>query len=232
MIFVTLNTIITDIINTARASQVADSEPLSKRRVEDWVHQYRAILLKRDLDKGKYPNPDYIQEISCVSLVEEDRTGADNSLSLGETIKRTSVPLPPTIDLNYKPGFTFVGNTVGDQIQFMPGFRARWQKYRKYTDEDPIAYLKNNYIYVENYTGTFISIRGIFQIPTDLIDIVNSCTNQQVYEYDDPYPIPNHLLPALKELIFKNELGVELQAPSDIKNDSQHKVEPDEVNKA
>ena len=47
--FVTLNTIVNDLLNVVRSSKVSRSEPISKRQIEMWVHQYRAILIKQDL---------------------------------------------------------------------------------------------------------------------------------------------------------------------------------------
>lgn len=233
MIFTTLSTIISDIMSTIRASQIAVTEPISPRRVEDWVHQYRHLLLKRDLDKGRMPNPDYIQTFSCVKLVSEDVTGSDNTIDADQTVYRTEVQIPKTLDLNYKSGLTFVGTTLDKPIQFISETRAHWQKFRHYTGDDKVAYLKNQYIYVINASGLkYLHIRGIFQVPTEASNIVNSCTNQKCYTADSPYPIPNNLIPVLKEMIFKNELGVELKVPSDIKNDAEHKLESNIVNEA
>ena len=61
--FTTLNTITTDLLNIIRNFDVSRSETISKRQLEMWVHQHRAILLKQDIDKDKLPNPDYIQSI-------------------------------------------------------------------------------------------------------------------------------------------------------------------------
>ena len=62
MTFTTLNTIIEDILKIASGSIISASNPFSRRQIEDWVHQYRAILLARELDRDNYVNPDYIQE--------------------------------------------------------------------------------------------------------------------------------------------------------------------------
>lgn len=233
MTFVTLSTIISDILSTIRASQIATTEPISDRRVEDWVHQYRALLLKRDLDKGKMPNPDYIQTFSCIKLVSEDVTGSDNTLDADITLYRTEVQIPKTLDLNFKSGLIFVGTTLDKPIQFINETRSHWQQFRKYTGEDRVAYLKNQYLYIKNAEGLkYIHVRGVFQVPTEASNIVNSCTNQKCYTQDSPYPIPNNLIPVLKEMIFKNELSIELQVPSDIKGDSEHKLESNIVQEA
>ena len=68
--FITLNTITTDLLNIIRGAQVTQSEPISKRQLEAWVHQYRALLIKQEMDKGKMPNPDYIQTLHLVLYLQ------------------------------------------------------------------------------------------------------------------------------------------------------------------
>ena len=59
--FVTLATITSDLLNIIRGAHISQSEPISKRQVEGWIHQYRAFLLKQDLDKSKMPNPEQFE---------------------------------------------------------------------------------------------------------------------------------------------------------------------------
>jgi hypothetical protein len=227
MVFTTLNSIVSDLLKIIRGSSVSQSETISNRQLEEWVHQYRSLLLKRDLDKGKTPNPDYIQEISAIKLVKEDITGDDNSLNLGEYVYRTSVQIPKTIDLNFKSGILYIGTLDDKQIPLVSYQRSQWQEYRTYTNTDRIAYLKNRYIYIKNDNGlSYIKIRGVFEVPSELNSMINPVTTKVCYSTDSPYPIPNNLLPTLKELILKNELGIMIQSPSDNKNDSNNKVEP------
>lgn len=213
---VTLNTIITDLLSVIRGSNVTRSEPISKRQLEAWVHQYRALLIKQDMDKGKMPNPDYIQEISDLKLEVVDRTFGTSFLS--ETyLLRTEEEIPKTIDLNFKAGFTYVGTMDGKEIQFVPEGRVTWQQYKKYTKDYNLAFLRNERIYLYNVSPiTYITVRGIFEVPTEIDNA----------DLDSPYPIPINIIPTLKEMILKNELGIIAQAPTDITNDSKHNIEP------
>src|SRR6056297_128435 len=103
--FVTLNTITTDLLNIIRGAEVTQSEPISKRQLEAWVHEYRAKLLKQDLDKGKMPNPDYIQQIQALELEEVDES--EGSIPSDIKTFRTKIQVPKTLDLNFKPGFMY-----------------------------------------------------------------------------------------------------------------------------
>lgn len=224
--FVTINTITTDLLEIIRQAKISRSEPISKRQLEAWVHQYRALLLKRDLDKGKQPNPDYIQEIPALELEVVDLADGSNFDTYKYKLK-TILPLPKTIDLNYKSGFMYIGTIDGKELQFIPEGRSKWQQYKRYTAKDTLVFLRNEYLHVLSVTPIkYLTIRGVFEVPTEVSNFVNPNMPARDAGIDDPYPIPINMLPTLKELILKTELNIEMQAPSDKTNDSEHAVLP------
>ena len=225
--FVSLNAIVTDLLLVIRGSKISQSETISKRQLEAWIHSYRAILLKRDLDKGKMPNPDYIQEIAGLEMEVADYTEELTNVAKDEYLLRSKLTLPNTIDLNFKPGIFHIGTVDGHEFQLVPEGRTRWQKYKKFTSNAKMAFLRNNYLYIANDTAIkFVDVRGIFEIPTDVINFVNTNTSQSNYVLNNSYPIPIHMVPVLKEMILKGELNIEVKAYSDQKNDSASSMEP------
>ena len=233
MDFVTLDTLTKDLLNVIRGSNISQSEPISVRQLEAWIHQYRSLILKRDLDKGKHPNPDYIQEINALILEAEDEWGDDVAGTFPALIDdhykiyRTNLTIPKTLDLNFKSGLMYVGSPMGKEIQFIPQGRAEWQQYKKYTHSDSMAFLKNQYIYVIAPDGLeYITIRGIFEEPPSVSRFVNAETDQPYWNEDSVYPIPMNMIPILKEMILQKELKIEASAPSDVTNDSVLEVSP------
>lgn len=227
--FTTLNTITTDLLNIIRNFDVSRSETISKRQLEMWVHQHRAILIKQDIDKGKMPNPDYIQSIPALQLQIVDAS-ADSDIDSNSYLLSTELEIPKTIDFNFKSGFTYIGTIEGDEIQFIPEGRTKWQQYKKYTKNDNLAFLRNNKIYLI-YPKPIqqITIKGIFEVPTEVMNLVNPHTTATDGGWDDQYPIPINMLPTLKEMILKKELGIGVSALSDNKNDSANFVSSDTV---
>jgi len=225
MEFISLNTIVTDLLEIIRQAKVSRSEPISKRQLEAWVHQYRALLIKRDLDKGKMPNPDYIQEIPGLKLVVIDKSN-DATFRSSSYMLKTELALPNTLDLNNKSGFMYVGTIDGIEYQFIPEGRSQWQQYKKYTDRDNVVFLRNNHLYLLSVSPVkFITVRGVFEVPPEVSNFVN--TNNMTtrsFGLNDHYPIPANMLPTLKELILKGELGIEYKSPSDTTNDSANLV--------
>jgi len=231
MDFVTLNGIVTDLLLTVRGSKISKSETISKRQIEEWIHQYRGLLLKQDLDKGKTPNPDYIQEIDHLKLEAIDTAGTNmtiNGISAENIILRTELEIPKTIDLNFKSGFMYIGTVDGTEIQFIPEGRSKWQSFKKYTSNDSICFLRGGYLYIMNNKPIeFISVRGIFEVPSEVGRFVNPITNQPYFNLDSKYPIPINMVSTLKQMILKGELGIESQSPSDTKNDSMNRLSID-----
>jgi len=224
--FVTLGTITSDLKNIIRGAQVTQSEPISNRQIEAWIHQYRAKILKQDIDKGKAINVDYVQTIQSLELEEVDEAEG-STLSTDYKTFRTKIQVPHTIDFNFKSGFMYIGTINGQEIQLSPEGQSRWQQYKKYTATDRIAYEKNGYLYVTNDKELrYITVRGVFEIPPEVSHINNP--NELIADVttNSPYPIPINMVPTLKEMILRLELGVEAQAYSDITNDSASKVEP------
>ena len=202
----TLNTIITDLLNIIRGAEVARTEPISKVQIEMWIHQYRAFLIKRELDKDRLINPDYIQTLDDVSTTIN---------SNGEYV--TDIDIPNTVFRNNEDGFTWLGSVEGKEYQYMTEQRSQWNQYRKYTNADPYIYLLNNKLY-NNYPNN-LRVKGLWENPMEVIRL-----NNPTADINSKYPIPVNLIPTLKEMILKNELGVEAESPSDDTNDSQHNI--------
>ena|SRR4030042_639563 len=222
--FVSLDTIIHDLLFIIRGSQVSGSENITDNQLENWIHQHRGLLIKQDLDKGKIVNSDYVQEIQCVKLIVVDKS-EDSTIQTGRFLVRSELKIPKTIDLNFRSGFTYIGTLDGREIDFVPQSRVRWQKEKFYTQNSPLSYLKNEYIYVDNdHVIEYISLRGIFEQPQEVGNFINPYTNIPEFTRSSKYPIPINMLPTLKEMILKKELGIITNAFSDVKNDNANIV--------
>jgi hypothetical protein len=225
--FITLNTIVTDLLNIIRGAKVSQSETISRRQIEDWIHQYRALLIKQDIDKGKSPNPDYIQELPSLRLEVVDRT-AESLLKSETYIMRTVLELPTTLDLNFKSGFTHIGTLDGMDIQLVPESRNYWQQFKRFTNKSSLAFLRNKRLYISNVSPlAYITVRGIFEQPMEAANFVNTYSlADSTATLDSRYPIPVNMVPVLKDMILQKELGITAQAPSDNTNDSVNDMSP------
>lgn len=216
-------TLIRDIIRISRGGVEAQSETISDRQIELWIHQYRAMLIKQDLDKGKYPNPSYIQELKGLKLSPVDASEID-SKPINRYVLKSNLRIPKLIDLNYSQGITYIGTADGREIQVIPQSRSKWQQYKTYTNNDPLVYLKDQYLYLVNgEVIENINIRGLFEIPMEVELFNNPVIGVPTYNPDTfKYPIPINMLGPLKDLILSKELGMMLKTTSDTDNNASN----------
>lgn len=203
----TLNTIIDDILLELRNSSVAESEHISRIQIEQWIANYRAVLIKQDIDKGRDINPMYIQTMPCIHLDKVDTVA-------GKIEYKSNIELPKLIDFHFRTGLVYVKDMYGNLIQLGHETKMRYQRYRKYTCGDYIAYIKNNRLYIEGSDNQleWVEIGIIAENPADL----NEC-----FDPDSEYPVPAHMIPAIKDMIFSKELNIMHQMPSDETNNSR-----------
>lgn len=209
----TLSNIVDDILLTVRNNNITESEHLSRIQIEMWIHQYRALLIRQDIDKGRDINPMYVQTIPCVHI---NKINSD----AGHIEYISNIELPKLIDFHFRTGLIYVKDMFGNLIQVGNETKMKYQKYRKYTCGDYIAYLKNNHVYVEgpgnDHQLEWIEVGVIAENPADL----NECFNP-----DDSYPVPAHMIPTIKDLIFTKELNIMHQMPSDETNNSRDDIQ-------
>lgn len=203
----TLNTLIDDILLELRNSSVAESEHISRIQIEQWLANYRAVLIRQDLDKGRDINPMYVQTIPCVHLSKIDTP-------FGKIEYKSDTELPKLIDFHFRTGLVYVKDMYGNLIQLGHETKMKYQRYRKYTCGDYIAYIKNNRLYIEGSDNQleWVEIGIIAENPADL----NEC-----FDPDSEYPVPAHMIPVIKDMIFSKELNIMHQMPSDETNNSR-----------
>lgn len=203
----TLNTLIDDILLELRNSSVAESEHISRIQIEQWIANYRAVLIKQDIDKGRDINPMYIQTMPCIHLDKVDTVA-------GKIEYKSNIELPKLIDFHFRTGLVYVKDMYGNLIQLGHETKMKYQRYRKYTCGDYIAYIKNNRLYIEGSDNQleWVEIGIIAENPADL----NEC-----FDPDSEYPVPAHMIPVIKDMIFSKELNIMHQMPSDETNNSR-----------
>lgn len=201
-----LNNLVDNILQIARNNNVAESEHLSRTQVELWIKYYRALLIKRDIDKGYDLDEAYISTIEPIHLDREENYP-------GKFTYVGDKELPSLIGFKYRPGVVAVRDMYGNLIQLGHQTKANLQKYRKATCNDYIAWVKGNRIYVEGDSNQleWISVDVILEDPTK---------ESECYDPDSEYPIPGHMIPVVVQMIMEHELRMLVSMPSDETNDS------------
>ena len=203
----TLNNYIDDILLEARNNNIAESEKLSRHQIHLWIKSYRAMLIKQKLDKGEALDDMFTQTIRMhVDKVENDP---------GHIEYVGDQELPTLLNTKNFTGLLQVKDAYGHIIQIGSETKMKFQKYRKYTCKDYIAYKKGTRVYVEGGPNEleYIDVKVIAEDPTE---------NKLCYNPDkDDYPIPVYMWPTIKNMIFNADIYTMFQQRSDITNDTQ-----------
>lgn len=202
----TLANLIDDVLLEARNNNIAESEHLSRHQIEIWIKSYRAQLIKQDIDRGRTINPMYTTTIKTeVEAITEPN---------GHIMYVGTTTLPSLIDFNNRPGVISVKDAYGNLIQIGSETKMKLQRFRKYSCNDYIAYVKDNKVYVEGDSNVLenIEVQIIAEDPTELGECYNPNT--------DEYPIPASMWGTIKQMIFTKDFQTMRQMVSDTTNDS------------
>lgn len=203
----TLQNMIDDILLEARNNNIAESEKLSKHQIALWIKSYRAMLIKQKLDKKEKLDDMFTQTIRMhVDKVEEDP---------GHIEYVGDQELPTLLNTKWFTGLINVKDAYGNIIQLGDETKMKFQKYRKYTCKDYIAYKKGNRVYVEGDANTleYIDVQVLAEDPTE---------SKLCYDPSkDEYPLPVYMWPTIKDMIFSKDVYTMFQQQSDVTNDTQ-----------
>ena len=212
----TLNELVDDIMLEARNNNIAESEKLSRRQIMLWIKSYRAMLIKQKIDKKEPLDEMFKQTIRMhLDKIEEDP---------GHIEYVGDKELPTLLNTKWITGLVTVKDAYGNVIQMGTETKMKFQKYRKYTCKDYIAYRKGKKVYVQGDSNQleYIDVEVIAEDPTEGI----LCYNPDV----DDYPLPAYMWPTVKDLIFDKDLSVMMRQQSDITNntadDNQNSFNP------
>lgn len=202
-----LNQLIDNILLIARNSNVAESEHLSRIQIEKWIIAYRAMLLKQDIDKGYDIDSMYTTTIGPIHLNRIESIP-------GRFTYVSDTELPKLVSSHNNNGLCNVKDLFGNLIQVGDQTKAKYQKYRKATCNDYIAWLSNNRIYIQGDSNKleYIQVEVVLEDPTE---------EQECFDPDSEFPIPSAKIPTITQLIMNNELKVLTAMPSDTTNDSR-----------
>jgi len=221
----TLNEIVKDILLIARGGKVSQSEVITDSQVAFWVNTYRAMLFKQSYDKNAEIDRSYIQSLNCLELEDIDTAECPSLVTTNRVIMRTAVEVPKPIVTRKGLCFTFIGDVHGKPFQFTSEENIYYYVNRKYSGKDIYCFYRDRKLYI---VGTaklkYLTVRGVFEDPTELANYVNNCSQMNDYTIDDPYPIGANIIPVMKDLILVKEMKMEVQSPSDNDNNANNKV--------
>lgn len=217
----TLNELVYDIKNPGFGGVQSDDIQISDRHVAYWINDARDLLIGQLLSSGKSIPETIVQHLECVELECLDPAECCDITSTKKVLRSTQ-KLPKTVHRNNRN--TILSVTSPDKSKSFSQtnyFRARSNKYNKYTGDEPRWFIKNDYLYIVNeLVLEYVSVSGIYEDPTEAL-LFNKCDGSSCFSWDDDYPITQRMSRVITTMVLQERLGITQQAPNDQKNDAR-----------
>ena len=225
--YISLTTIIDDILLLVRNNNISESEDLSRAQIAAWVRGYRRKLHKDRLDQLKKQSISFLGELQ--NLIDDDLLVKKEvgPLALEDVESYDDVPVftKRTIDTlenifnNDGDSILAVHDQIGTNIQYMNHVRRHYQYFRKYTGGDLTAYYSDDkHVYVQG-TADQNKLRNIWVLA--LYELNDDDADNDTDDIDEEdVKIPGWMVPDIKNLILKNELAFMINRPSDDSNNA------------
>ena len=173
-----------------------------KQSIKDSVVEYRALLIRQDLENNPLSYTDYLQSF-CVELEAVNRSECPE-LPTADTVLRskTSVPKPLRLKNNGRVNFKFVGSVDrGRALTFATGQELQYIKDLPF--QCGVVYytiLKDKLVILNNVKLKKVLIEEVVADPRNIED----CDFPDRFPDDIEFPIPEDFLPKIKQFIRKD----------------------------
>ena len=220
MTYITLKSLVDDILLLVRNNNISESEDLSREQIRLWIKSYKQQLIKQRIDQQK-DNSDDDDDIE--GLIDDIYIKEKGPLELEDVPSLDKVPMftKRTIEKlegvynDEKTSILAIHDQAGENIQYMNHIRRHYNYFRKYTGSELTADYKDGHIYIRGIHGIktlkYIWVLAVYEEDDDNFD--NAASENDV-------KIPSWMVPFIKNGILKNELPFMLNMHSDDSNNS------------
>jgi hypothetical protein len=225
----TYNEIIYNLSNLYDGGIGSDDDNVSNEQLIWLFNQYRAKLVREDLNKKRTIDPQIVQNLGCVEVECVDASECCDIPSY-TTILRSKKPLPKSIEGYTRNYLIFVGS-VDKAIPYLvtSETQARWSGYNKYTSNAPRAYIRDSdrYLYLINAPAgiEIITVDVIAENPEEASKFT-TCAGEPCFNRDMEYPISAHMIPTINAMITERELKLLSNTPTDVTNNVKDDKQP------
>ena len=220
MTYITLKSLVDDILLLVRNNNISESEDLSREQIRLWIKSYKQQLIKQRIDQQKDKSDD---DDDIEGLIDDIYIKEKGPLELEDVPSLDKVPMFTKRTIEKLEGvynddetsILAIHDQAGENIQYMNHIRRHYNYFRKYTGSELTADYKDGHIYIRGIHGIktlkYIWVLAVYEEDDDNFD--NAASENDV-------KIPSWMVPFIKNGILKNELPFMLNMHSDDSNNS------------
>lgn len=218
-----INKIAYGLLNKARAGRSSSEDPISRSQLKYHIINTRAQLLRQDEEKNRRLDRITEQSLGCLDMeLVDEADECCEGISTDCFILRSKKQIPDVVRLRYRDGITFIGSVDGRRrFPIETPQRARILSHRPYSGSKPRSFIYRNYVYLTNSTMIDkINARVIAADPKQVANF-NNCDGSKCYTDDDPFPVPDDMIPRIENIVWQQVLQPMLSTVQDTQLDLQ-----------
>jgi len=219
----TFNEIAYNIHNILLGGRTSNNEYYTIEQIKYNIKYYRALLIRRDLQRSPVRTTPFEQDIGVLELEKVDENGSYNDQP--SYVLRTKKNIPEPLRLKGREGITFVGSPSGlKSYDTVNPNRRRYVRYSRFTNTSPRAFYQRGKVYVEGDPNIEkinryireddkeldvnvehvdkIRIRGIFVDPEEAIKFETGSP----YNHDTEFPMPEDYIQRITQSMLNGEI--------------------------
>ena len=192
----------------------------------DLINGQRALFMRNEYNRNRSIDPYVLQDISCLELELVNPIDCCIDVPSECKVLRTKKTVPNTIELYFTKGIATVGSAdiLKPRFVLIDYSRVPYIGHGRTTQKAVYAFLYNQYMYVVSKDSSvnllkYITVRGIFENPTELTEYVSCVDGKPCYKTSDPYPINMWMWEYIKPQILQ-QLMQKSAMPLDNSNDA------------
>ncbi len=227
----TLNQLAYNIRNIANRGQGnSDDEKLKISQVKFWIQYYRSDAINQFTDYGKDIDPQLVQDLGIIPLIDVDKTDSDcPNVNWGCKIKK--IVLPKFVGFPKGRAISFLGK-IDKVTPFVKG-DSDTEYFKSETRFGKI--MSRGFVVGQNYylelsendaNIEYMNVRGVFEDPTSISTYAKAGCQPKCFDDDiDEYPLPLNMYVYVLTNILQKELNFSEQALNDELNDAREGYE-------
>jgi len=198
----------------------------------DLINGQRALWMRNEYNKNRSIDPYVLQTLSCLELELVNPINCCIEVPNQCKVLRTKKIIPNTIELYFTKGIATIGpaDITKPRFVLIDYSRVPYIGHGRTTQKAIYAFVYDQYIYVisKNLSISllkYITLRGIFEDPTELGEYVSCVNNQPCYRTSDPYPLNLWMWEYIKPQVLQQLLQKSVNRLDDSNNAQDDKIQ-------
>jgi hypothetical protein len=176
----------------------------------DLINEQRSLWIRNEYNKNRSIDPYVLQEITCLELELVNPIDCCIDVPAGCKVLRTVKEIPNTIEFFFTKGIASVGpaDIMKPRFILIDYSRVPYVGHGRTTQKSIYTFLYGKHLYITSKSSThlmmkYLSIRGIFEDPTELQGYYNCAGKAPCWTSSDAYPLNMWMWAYIKPLVLQ-----------------------------